>query len=211
MGRSSQRVWNNCVHRVLILSCLDFLSENYAGEGLEEDLRVEKERVMVEIKEVEVETAEHFFHRVGIAVIQRGVRGDTRTNLIQQLVLGIALHDLIDVELALWTGTYKRHVADKNIPQLRQLVEMMLAKELARPGEAAVVVACQKGRTVFLGIGLHAAELQYAKGLTMEANTLLAIDGWPSVVALDDNETIQEQGRKHDKTYGREQYVERAF
>ena len=40
---------------------------------------------MVEIKEVEVETAEHFFHRVGIAVIQRGVRGDTRTNLIQQL------------------------------------------------------------------------------------------------------------------------------
>ena len=59
---------------------------------------------------------------------------------------------------------------------------MMLAKELARPGEAAVVVACQKGRTVFLGIGLHAAELQYAPGTIAQASRISGVS--PSDISV---------------------------
>ena len=68
---------------------------------------------MFQIEQVVTQAAEHLIDRVRIAIVERGVRGHTRT-------------DLVDIELALRTRTDKSHIADKYIPQLGQLVQMML-------------------------------------------------------------------------------------
>ena len=86
---------------------------------------------MMKVFEVEIETTEHLFHRVGIAIVKRGVRSHSWTYLIQQFILWIVYHYLVDIELALRTRTYKRHVTYQDIPQLGKFVKMMLTKEFA--------------------------------------------------------------------------------
>ena len=71
---------------------------------------------MFQIEQVVTQAAEHLIDRVRIPIVERGVRGHARTDLVEVTVTRITLHDLVDVELTLGTGTDKGHVAHKNIP-----------------------------------------------------------------------------------------------
>lgn len=73
---------------------------------------------MFQIEEVVTQAAEHLLDGIGIAVVERGVRRDARTNLKQITVAGITFHDLLDVELALGTGADKGHLTTEHVPQL---------------------------------------------------------------------------------------------
>ena len=66
---------------------------------------------MLQIEQVVTQAAEHLIDRVRIPIVERGVRGHPRTDLVQEAIAGIAFHDLVDVELTLGTGTDKGHVA----------------------------------------------------------------------------------------------------
>ena len=71
---------------------------------------------MLQIEQVVTQAAEHLIDRVRIPIVERGVRGHPRTDLVEVTVTGITLHDLVDVELTLGTGTDKGHVAHEDIP-----------------------------------------------------------------------------------------------
>ena len=58
---------------------LEPLAKQDMEEGGGKYLHVGPQALVFEIIEVEVESAEHLLHSVGVAVVQRGVRGDAGT------------------------------------------------------------------------------------------------------------------------------------
>ena len=71
---------------------------------------------MLQIEQVVTQAAEHLIDRVRIPIVERGVRGNARTDLVEVTVTGITLHDLVDVELSLRTRADKRHITNEDIP-----------------------------------------------------------------------------------------------
>ena len=95
---------------------LKFLPKRNVQERLHQYLEIEPPRAMLQIEQVIAQTAEHLLQRIRITVIERGVRGHARTDLVEVTITRITLHDLVDVELTLGTGTDKGHVAHEDIP-----------------------------------------------------------------------------------------------
>lgn len=121
--------------------CLEFFSRYNLKERHPEDFDVKSPRTVLQVEEIVTQAAEHFLDGVGIAVVEGGVGGDTRTDLVEVAITGIALHNLVDVELALGTGTDKGHLAAEDVPELGKLVEVVFTKELADLGHAFVLAA----------------------------------------------------------------------
>ena len=132
---------------------------------------------MFQIIEVELQTAEHLLHRVGIAVVERGVGRQARTDLVQFLVAGIAFHYLVDEILALRTGADERHVALQHVPELGQLVEMVSAQEASEGCQTVVISFGQLRNAVLLIVYNHGAELVDVERATALADALLNEDG----------------------------------
>lgn len=176
--------------------CLEFFSRYNLKERHPEDFDVKSPRTVLQVEEIVTQAAEHFLDGVGIAVVEGGVGGDTRTDLVEVAITGIALHNLVDVELALGTGTDKGHLAAEDVPELGKLVEVVFTKELADLGHAFVLAAGIQGGTCLFGIELHAAELIDVERTTETADTLLLENGGTAVFALDGNVAEQKQGGK---------------
>ena len=98
---------------------LELLAEDDRAEGVEQDLEVEPPGAVPQVVEVILQAAQHLFHRVRISVVERCVRGNSGTDLIEVGVTYVVLHDLVDVELAFGSGTDKGHIAAEYGPQLR--------------------------------------------------------------------------------------------
>ena len=153
--------------------CLEFLTKCYVQERLHQYLEIEPPRAVFQIEQIVAQTAKHLLQRIRIAVVERGIRGHARTDLIKITIARITFHDLVDVELPFRTGTDKRHITDEDIPQLGQLVQMMLAQELPRTGHTGIRTSLVKGGTEFLSVQTHAAELIDMKRTTETTDTLL--------------------------------------
>ena len=139
---------------------------------------------MLQIVEVELQTTQHLLHRVGVAVVERGVRGHARSNLIEIDVARVVLNDLVDVELAFRSWTDKGHVAFEHVPKLGQLIEMMVTEEAADLRHAVIAVVIGQLRAMFLGIHLHASELIDVERFSIHADSLLLEDGGTTIFAL---------------------------
>ena len=95
---------------------LKFLPKRNVQERLHQYLEIEQPRAMFQIEQVVTQAAEHLIDRVRIPIVERGVRGHARTDLVEVTITRITLHDLVDVELAFRTGADKRHITDEDIP-----------------------------------------------------------------------------------------------
>lgn len=71
---------------------------------------------MLKVIQVIVKTTKHLLHSVRIAIIESGIACYARTNLIQERIAWIMLHNLIYEELTLWAVSYKRHITTEHIP-----------------------------------------------------------------------------------------------
>ena len=60
----------------------EFLAEHDVAESLGKNLGIKPPGAMFQVVEVEVESAQHLLHGVSIAIVERGIRGDTRAYLI---------------------------------------------------------------------------------------------------------------------------------
>ena len=177
----------------IITYTLEFLPERYVQERLHQYLEIEPPRAVLQIEQVVAQATKHLLQRVRIAVIERGVRGHTRTDLVQVTIAGITFHDLVDVELSFRTGADKRHITDENIPQLGQLIQMMLTQELAHTGHAGIRTSLVKGRTKLLSVQTHATELINVERATETTDTLLLENGRTAILAPYGDVTDQEQ------------------
>lgn len=178
------------------MDLLELLPKYNSKERHPKNLEVEAPGTVLQIEEVVAQAAEHLLDGVGIAIVEGGVGSDTRTDLVEVAITGIALHNLVDVELALGTWTDKGHLAAEDVPELGKFVEVVLTQELADLGHAFVLATRIQGGTCLFGIELHAAELIDVERATETADALLLENGRTAVFALDSNVAEQKQGGK---------------
>lgn len=178
------------------MDLLELFPKYNSKERHPKNLEVEAPGTVLQIEEVVAQAAEHLLDGVGIAIVEGGVGSDTWTDLVEVAITGIALHNLVDVELAFGTWTDKGHLATEDVPELGKLVEVVLTQELADLGHAFVLAAGIQGGTCLFGIELHAAELVDVERTTETADALLLENGGTAVFALDSNVTEQKQGGK---------------
>ena len=166
---------------------------------------------MLQVVEVELEAAQHLLHGVGVAVVERGVGGDAWTHLIEVGVVGVVLHDLVDVELALGARSDEGHVAHEHIPELRQFVEVVLAQCAANGGETRVaIVAGKELRTLGFGVGVHGAEFIDEERPSAAPDALLAEESRAAVAAANGYVAVEEERREDHEADGRNEDVEQA-
>lgn len=174
----------------------ELLPKHNSKECHPKDFKIESPGAVLQIEEIVAQATEHLLDGVGIAIVEGGVRGDTRTDLVEVAITGIAFHDLVDVEFALGTRADKGHLPAEDVPELGKLVEVVFTKELSDLGHAFVLAAGIQGGTCFFGIELHAAELVDVERTTETADALLLENGGTAVFALDSNVAEQKQGGK---------------
>lgn len=162
---------------------------------------------MLQIIQVELKPTEHLLHRVGIAVVERRIRGHTRADLIEILIARVVLHDLVYEVFPLGSVPHKGHIADKNIPKLRQLVEMVSPEKFPYPRHPRIVLVLIERRSVLLGIHPHAPELIDIERLPVESDALLTEDGGRPTLNLQQQEAQDHERGKQDKTAGRKEAV----
>ncbi len=177
----------------------ELLALHDVEKGHEENLHFKPPTAVLEVVEIELEAAEHLLQRVAIAIVERGVGGDARTDLVEVLVAWVTLHDLLDVVFALGARADEGHVADKHVVELGQLVEVMGAKEAARARQAAVVLMGGELRTILLGVELHAAEFVDEERLPVAPDALLLVDGGPAVLTPHGDIADEEQWGEDDE------------
>lgn len=83
--------------------------------------------MMLKVIEVVLQSLQHLLHRVGVAVVESGITCHAWAHLVELFVAVVVLHDPVNEILSLRTIADERHVADQNIPQLWQLVKMVIA------------------------------------------------------------------------------------
>ena len=91
---------------------------------------------------------------------------------------GHTLRYLVDVILALRTRADYAHVTLNDIPELRQLVDAVLAQETSYSSHTRVFVAGELWSIVLLGILHHRAEFVDVERHIMIAHTFLAVEHW---------------------------------
>ena len=188
-----------------------FLSRNDADEGLKENLQIEKERPVLEVVKVGFKACEHLLEGCGVAVVQSGVGRHARAHLVEVLVARVNGHNLIYKVFALRSRPYKRHVAYENIPQLGQLVEVVVAKKASDTREAVLILFDAELRLSLLGVDFHAAKFIDEKRPSTFSDALLAVDSWSAVLALDGYVAEEHQRREHHEAEERYEPVESAF
>ena len=95
---------------------LEFLSENDTYKGHEEHFAVKPPRTVLQVVQVQLQTALHLFHCVGISEVMCCIAGDPGSDLIQEGISGVVLHNLVYIELPFGAVAYKGHVACEYIP-----------------------------------------------------------------------------------------------
>lgn len=168
-------------HGMIAICSSEHSAADYFHESLNEYFHVEKTGTVVEIFYIHVEAAQHLFHRIGVAVMQSGIRRYSRTQLKNLKIACVVLKDFVNIIFPFRTRPDKAHVAFQHVPQLWQLVKVMTAQEAADVGEALVAFHLKQLRLAVLSVDAHAAELIYVKGMSVAAYALLLIDDGQAV------------------------------
>ena len=143
----------------------EFLAKNDTAESKNQHLYIKPERTVTQIVKVQFQAAEHFLHCVCISVVERGIARYTRAYLVEEGISGVMLHYLVYEMLALWAVAHECHVANQDVPQLRQFIKMMAAQELSYFSQSRVLIATgmTQLRSHLLCIKTHATILIYAE------------------------------------------------
>lgn len=162
---------------------------------------------MLQVIKIKFEPAQHLLRRIRIAIIERRIRRYARPDLIQKRVARISANDLFNIEATLRTRTDKSHIAAQDIPQLRQLVQMMLAQEAAYARQARVFAPTTKLRAARFGVIVHAAKLIHGKGAAVAADARLLEEGGRAIVKPHGKIASQHNRRKKQQAKERDGYI----
>lgn len=148
---------------------------------------------MFQVIQVEIQSFQHFFHGIRVAIVQGRIRGDTRADLVKISVPGIVLHDLVDVELSFRSWSDESHVSFDHVPQLRQFVQVVFAQISAYFGHALVVLVSVELWSIFLRIDAHATEFVNGERSAEAPDSFLFEDYGSAVFTLNQEITKQKQ------------------
>src|SRR5581483_1937781 len=138
-------------------------------DGLQDDLQVEHQRPVAQVREVVFDPRLHLLHRLGLAAeaVHLRVTGDARAHLVADHVAA----DQLPIELVVRHGVGPRadnaHAPLQYIDELRQLVERGPAQEPAEGRDARIVLG---------GLAHDVAVLGHRHGAELVDHDLAAID-----------------------------------
>ena len=182
-------------------------------ESGEKNLGVGPQTLVLQVVEVVVESKQHLFHSVGIAVVQSSIGSHSGAYGIQFGIARIVLHNLVDIEFAFRTVANESHVALEHVPQLWQFVEMMCTHPFASLSESRVAQGSieQQLRTILLGIDAHTTELVDIERLAMQTYALLTVYNGHSVLTAYCHITYGKQWGKYHKGYRGENEIYKSL
>ena len=137
---------------------------------------------MFKVIEVKLEPTKHLLRRIRIAIIKRGIRRDARADLIQERIARILAYNLLNIEATLRPRTDKGHIAAQDVPQLGQLVQVMLTQEATYARQTRVFAPTTKLRAGCFGVDMHAAKLIHGKGAAIAADARLLEESGRAIV-----------------------------
>ena len=80
---------------------------------------------------------------------------------------------------------HEGHISNEDVPELRKLVEVMVAQEESDLCQAGVVRALQQLRSHCLSVGVHGPELVNHERFAVQSDSFLFINGRSVVFLLD--------------------------
>src|SRR5215210_5767815 len=152
--------------------------------GQEQDLDVEPERPVLDVVVVPLDPVGE--GRLAAEAVDLGPAGDPRLDAVPFRVAVDASLEALDVVHPLGTRADERHLADEDVPELRQLVEREAPEEASDAraalfGDRLLEVSARKLLVGPVGVGLaghvgpaaHGAELDHPEGLPVAADAQL--------------------------------------
>lgn len=188
---------------------LELFSAHDADERLGNDAGIKSQRPALQIVSIHMQTDQHLFHSIGIAIIEGGFRRQSGPHLIDEHIAGVVGHNLVDIKPALRTGAYKRHVALQHIPELGQFVEMMLTQE--QLSLCGLPYAAFRHKLRLLLWLAHGAELVNGKRLPSISDALLRKYSRTVFLSLQHDGYHQIDRREDYHAGKREDYVKQAL
>ena len=130
---------------------------------------------MPKVVEVIFKSAEHFLHSIRIAVVQSGIAGDSRTNLIKVNVPVVIFHYLVNEEFPLRSWADESHVTTEYIIQLRKFVKMVSSDESAHLCKPLITIATAGAelRSKLFGVQSHGSEFVDVERTAKTTDSLL--------------------------------------
>ena len=142
-----------------------------------------------------------------VAEVQRGGVGDAG---FERQDAPLAGGVFLDVTGDLGAGADEAHLANEDIPELRQFIELEFAEEPAQAGDARVAVPGHTG-ACFLRIHRHGPEFEDEKGLAPLPDSQLTKEDRAGVGELDRQGEQEEERAQRRQAEGRKGNIESPF
>ena len=193
-----------------LLICFLVGSDN-GKSCLEDNLEVEPESPVLEIPDVAPDALFHLPEFLGLTTEACDLRPtrDARTAEMAHHVLVDELAIHLRVEHHVRTGADNAHVALQHIEELRELIDIRLAHELAKRELAWVVLGGLQG--VGLVVDMHRTELIAFERMSVETRTVLDKEQGTGTLHLDDQGDNRQEGQQHQTGKGTHDDVEGAL
>src|SRR4051812_26459789 len=164
------------------------------GERLEQDLQVEEQRPVLDVKQVEAGTL--LDRGLPAQAIHLRPAGHARLLLVPVRVARNRAGELLDEVGTLRAGTNQTHLTQQHIHELRQLVDGQATHERAESGGAEIVRLRHHGTGAGLRVDAHRAELHELERSPVQAQALLRVEDRAVRRGELDQERQQEQQRR---------------
>ena len=142
-----------------------------------------------------------------VAILDRGHIRNARTDVQDMHLLGSII---IDIMAHLGARAYQRHIAQEDIDELSQFVELILADIITRAGDAGIA-ATDRNQAAAVGILTHGAELVDAEILVVKAYAYLSVEDRPGRIELDPDCQHEEHGTQYQEAQATGYYIENSF
>lgn len=156
--------------------------------------------------------AEPFFETgVSAPTVDLSVAGEAGSHGVADLIVGMFFAKLVREFRALGTRADETHLAAKNIPELRKLVEAESPQIRSDWGASWVVRHGPDRAKVALGVLLHGSELNDGEPAPSEANASLPVEDGAAVRETNSSGDQYKQRRKeYEREYGNDD-IDRPF
>src|SRR5512139_694320 len=187
------------------------LSPQHHLRGLEQDHEIEKQAVILDVIEVELQLVHRVFISCAIRVAHLRPAGDAGFDRVAHPVIGNFLCQVLHEIGALWAWADEAHVAEEHVENLRQFVDAGASDEAPGERHAAVILPCSERLAVFFGVDAHAAEFEDGEIAAPLADALLAVQHGAGAFQLDEQGGHSHEWQADDQHRRAYQQVEQAL
>ncbi len=152
-----------------------------------------------------------FQARVAAPAVNLGVAGEPGAHRVAEIVVRMFFAEFARELGTLGPGAGQAHLAAKDVPELRKLVETEPAEICAERRAARIVRHGPDGAQIPFGVFPHGSELDDDEPLSAETHARLTVKNRPAVAETDREGDEGQQRREQNQENGGNYNVNRSF